>query len=361
MAEPATGFQPGPITEAAAPTPLSTGVYTAPPFDATEPLPPCGADKMRMLRQHRNDRHRLVPEFESVRSASLARIEAENALKRLTDHPQNFGRGLPETDPLVAAAKKHLDKMTDEFKRLTELQEIRSAAFQTAGAALANVEAWLREGRPHGTVLEDYDGPEPKLDKGETVLDGIERLRRRGRELKADLHRIASAPYPSKYAKALLREAIETQAQRGTPDVSTLIEHGDRGSIIWPTLRVQAEVHGAERSLAFHEVVDVAGLFAFFLKPTVISFLDGLVDAEKDDPASLSHADREVRTAEAMADLLSVERDESWFVWEAQAQNLPVEHRADISPLAILQVRLVTTPRADAAETSPGHSWPMRR
>jgi Putative transposase of IS4/5 family (DUF4096) len=36
-----------------------------------------------------------------------------------------------------------------------------------------------------------------ELNKGETVLDGIERLRRRCRELKADLHRIASAPFPS--------------------------------------------------------------------------------------------------------------------------------------------------------------------
>jgi hypothetical protein len=57
-----------------------------------------------------------------------------------------------------------------------------------------------------------------------------------------------------------------------------------------------------------------------------------------------------------MGDLLAAERDEAALVWQAQAQGLPVEHRADISPLAILQVRLVTTPRADAAETSPGYS-----
>jgi len=62
-----------------------------------------------------------------------------------------------------------------------------------------------------------------------------------------------------------------------------------------------------------------------------------------------------------MGDLLAAERDEAALVWQAQAQGLPVEHRADISPLAILQVRLVTTPRADAAETSPGYSWPLRR
>jgi hypothetical protein len=47
--------------------------------------------------------------------------------------------------------------------------------------------------RPHGTTLEDYDGEEPKLLKNETVTDAVERLRRRGRELKANLHRIQSA------------------------------------------------------------------------------------------------------------------------------------------------------------------------
>jgi hypothetical protein len=38
-----------------------------------------------------------------------------------------------------------------------------------------------------------------------------------------------------------------------------------------------------------------------------------------------------------MGDLLAVERDEAALVW--QAQNLPVEHRADISPLALLGLR----------------------
>ncbi|OSI79310.1 hypothetical protein BSZ21_01530 [Bradyrhizobium canariense] len=37
-----------------------------------------------------------------------------------------------------------------------------------------------------------------------------------------------------------------------------------------------------------------------------------------------------------MGDLLAVERDEAALVWPAQAQGLPVEHRADINPLALL-------------------------
>ena len=85
------------------------------------------------------------------------------------------------------------------------------------------------------------------------------------------------------------------------------------------------------------------------------------INTEADDKAALSHEAREKAEAETMADLLAVERDESWFVWQAQSQGLPIEHRADISPLALLGLRLVTTPRADGLpDTSPGLSW-LRR
>lgn len=59
-----------------------------------------------------------------------------------------------------------------------------------------------------------------------------------------------------------------------------------------------------------------------------------------------------------MGDLLEVERQEAHLVFEAQAKNLPCEHRADISPQALLGLKLVTTPRAtEMPETSPGLSY----
>jgi hypothetical protein len=152
------------------------------------------------LRQRAADAHRLIPEFETIREASIAKIEAANALKRLTDHPQDGGFSLKQEDRRVVSAEKHLEKMAADFKRLTELQEVRSAAWQTTSAALANVETWLRHGLPGNCTLEPTDTEPPKLAKGETVTDAIERLRRRGRELRADLHRIESAPFPSSSA-----------------------------------------------------------------------------------------------------------------------------------------------------------------
>jgi hypothetical protein len=116
----------------------------------------------------------------------------------LTAHPSERGFNLPETDSRVVFAQQHLDKMAADLKRLQERSEARAQAWQKASEANAAAESWLRDGgRPGGTELQDHETEMPKLLKGETILDVVERLRRRVRELKTDLHRIASAPYPS--------------------------------------------------------------------------------------------------------------------------------------------------------------------
>jgi hypothetical protein len=361
MTGPISSLTPAPIIGVTAPTSFS--LPPGPPqHDVIEWLPEERKDLFRKLRQRATDAHRLIPEFEQIREASMAKIDAANSLKRLTDHPQDFGRGLSETDPLAVAAQKHLDKMTADYKRLTGLQEVRTAAWQAASQALAACEAWLRDGRPHGTVLEDFDGPEPMLAKGESgLLDAVENRRRRGRELKADLHRIRSAPFPSSYCKAQMRAEIEALAMRGAPDVTNLIEHD--GKIIWPTLRVQVQVLNATPgAIGFVEMLDTVAMDAWRHKSELIAALDDEINTEADDPAALTHEARQKAEAEVMGDLLDVERQEAALTWLAQSQALPVEFRPDCSPLAILQVQLITVPRAtEMPGTSPGLSWPMRR
>jgi hypothetical protein len=223
------------------------------------------------------------------------------------------------------------------------------------------VEEYLRHGRPDGTALEDHSVPEPKLLKGETgLLDAIERLRRRGRELKADLHRIQSAAYPSSYAKQRMREQVEALAMQGTPLVSNLLEH-DR-PISWPTQMLRSAVANTETpSIAFAEIHGVLPTLAWLHKDALIARLDAEIDAESDDAAALTHEARQQQEAEVMGDLLAVERDESALVWRAMDERLPVEHRSDCAPLAILQCRLITAPAVNGRGTSPMHVVGMRR
>jgi hypothetical protein len=341
--EQATGFTPAPAN----PQPFSAGVQLQPQFDVIELLPPAAQELLRLLRQRAADAHALIPTGFDVQTASAERVAAANALRRLTDHPQDGGFGLKDDggDRRVIDAQRTLAKATDDFERIKQRSDDRAAAWHAASGALAIAEPWLKSGRPGGTTLAECDWPEPKLLKGETALDAIERLRRRCRELKADLHRIASAPFPSAYCKQQMRGQIEALAMQGAPSASLLIEHD--GKIEFQTQSVRSEMYGEQRQAAFAEISDTVALVAWLHKDALIAALDREIASEADDKAALTHEARQKAEAETMADLLAVERDESWFVWQAQSQGLPIEHRADISPLALLGVRLVTTPRAD--------------
>ena len=355
------GLPPAPTSLVTAPTPLPGASHISPQFDVIETLPEERKDLLRKLRQRATDAHLLIPPFEQIRELSMAKIEAANAVNTLVSHPQDFGRGLSETDPLVIAAKKHLDKMVADFERLQALQTIRAASFQSASAAVANVEAWLKSGRPGNTTLEPVEVDVPKPAKGENgLLDQIETRRRRVRELRADLHRLASAPFPSSYAKQRMRGMIEALAQRGQPDVSLLIEHD--GDIVWPTKRVKVDVLNAQPgAIGFAEIPDMLAIDAWRNKEAMLAKLDAEINTEADDRSALTHEAREKAEAEVMGDLLDIERQEAALCWAAMDERLPIEFRADCDPRAILGVGLVVVPRAtELPPTSTGLSWPWR-
>lgn len=356
----AGGFEPAPVGTITAPQEAFSGpVPTVQPLQQLDPLdimPPAAQEKLQVLRQRNDDAHHLIPEFSELQDCNVAKAEAVARLKQLQAHPAEHGFNLAPDDPRVQAAIKAVKKATADAERMEKLREMRTSAWQSVAGALRNVEAYLQAGKPHGTMLQDYEGEPPKLQKGENgLLDAIEKRRRRVRELRADLNRIESAPYPSSHVKRRLREQVDALAQRGMPDVSLVVEHD--GNIAWPQQSVRATVFNAERAISFAEVPDTIGLFAFVHRDALLAALDAMVDQEKDDAAALTTEARQVATAEVQGDLLAVERDESALVWMAQAQNLPVEHRADCAPQAILGCRLVTPPRVTNGHTSPEHGW----
>ena len=231
-------FEAGPAN----PQPFSAGIHLQPAFDVIEVLPVggVGADRLRTLRQIVADKHAVCVPFADRQEANTARATAERQLQRLLAHRSEGGFHLDPADSRVEFAQEQLDKLTADAQRLKELDEVRTAAWRTASAVLVTVETWLRNGRPPGTVLQDYDGPEPNLAKGESIIDAIPRHRRRGRELKADLHRIRSAPFPSSRAKQRMRAMIQELAMQGAPDVADLVEN-DR-QIVWPTQNLRSQV-----------------------------------------------------------------------------------------------------------------------
>jgi hypothetical protein len=224
---------------------------------------------------------------------------------------------------------------------LQERYTQRGQAFQAIAQTHTAMMAWLQHGKPPGTVCEDFDG-EPKLNKGEDILAAIEKLRRRGRELKADLARISAAPFPSSHAKPKMRQEIEALAQRGIPSMALLVEHDREGQ--WPTTNLRSAIFNAQTPLAAVETTDTLALFAWLHRHALIARLDALISDEADDAASLWHEARERQAAEVAGDLLDVERQEATMMFRGWADGLSIQPRPDLAPAALLNVVLITPP-----------------
>ena len=349
MPDPVTGLTPAPTGGS---PPFSFGpAPTSPGFDVLDLLKGTPQDRLRQLRQHRDDQFAVTVPFEQVRQASLAKQEAANVHRRLVSHPHDHGLGLKPDHPSVKQALKTLERAEGELARVQARQTERSGAWQAASAALANVEGWLRQGIPGNCTLEPAVIEPPKLLKGETLLDALDRVRRRGREIKASLHTVRSAPWPSAHVKRRVREIVERLARE--PDVSLLLEHDT--DLSWPSTSHRAEViGGAERALAFHEATDVLGLIAWLLPDQLTKKLHALVDESADDQAAMTTEQRQKAEAELLGDSLAQDRIESEIVWLALSQSLNVEHRSDVAPQAVLGVHLKTnTPNGSPPTTSP--------
>jgi hypothetical protein len=313
---------------------------------------------LEALRYRAASLHALCIPFSDVEEASTTRLQAEQRLKRLQASPQEDGFNLPPEDARTVAAQRDLAKATAAFKLLNERREARAKAWADAARVLSAIDSWISDGRPRNAVLDDYEGPEPKLARGEAgLLDAIETRRRRVKELHAELDRIRSAPYPSSHAKQKMRSQIAALAQRGAASVSGLVKNDDEVAFQLERKSVPVVVtvgKGTGATVAAWQQFDSLGAFCWLHKDALVAKLDREIEAAADDKNSLSSTDREKAEARVLSEQLAIEREESSFVFEAQSRNLPVEHRADISPLAILGMQLVTAPRAALA--SPASS-----
>jgi hypothetical protein len=147
---------------------------------------------------------------------------------------------MPEDDRRVVAATKHLETTTADLKRLTELQEVRSAVIPNR-IRRAGERRGMAEKRPtRQHHARSGQGRAAKTEQGESITDAVERLRRRGRELKADLARIAASPFPSAHCKQRIRAQIEALAMQGAPSVSRLVELD--GPVDFQTQRITSQV-----------------------------------------------------------------------------------------------------------------------
>jgi hypothetical protein len=253
----------------------------------------------------------------------------------------------PTDQPPTVELKKKIDQLFQQMRRLGAADDERSAIWNARGRLVRNVEDYLRTGVPAGCSLRALPEPAPKLGKGQNVLDEIENRRRRVRELAADLHATRSAPITPAAARQKMRETIETLAARGAPNVERLL-HG--GEIEFPQSEMRARPVFDDRGLLIAwQQPDALAFVTWLLKDAVVSKLDGEIAAEFSDEPGLSDSDRAAREATILRDALAVSREEVALVEMAWGQGMSgVEHRAEVDPLAFLNVELVTHGRTAA-------------
>jgi hypothetical protein len=114
----------------------------------------------------------------------------------------------------------------------------------------------LRGGRPSGTQFEAVEVEPARSNKNETIVDAVARLQRRCRELRADLHRVRSAPYPSSIARAKLREEVLRLSERGEPMISAIVELGD-GKLQFQREMLRVQMHNIPQAPAAVGYVEV--------------------------------------------------------------------------------------------------------
>lgn len=316
--------------------------------DEIDLLPAPAADRLRELRQQRDDAHTLVmAAFEETQSLRLEVEGDRNRLRRLREPRGLGGFNLDEDDPRVVIEQTKIDKKTAELKRRTELNEMRGGRSNVLNTLVGNGENWIRSVRS-GTAIVMYEPIDVEMKKGENILAAIERLRRRERELRSDLARVAAAPHPSAIRKEAMVREVEAWAEQGRPNAASSIEHGE--PIDWPLVGHQFEIYNAPGAIVFGQLIDIRAFIAWWDKEGMIKRLAAEIDEVSDDGAALSDEERQRKSAEISADLLAVQRQEAELVWRAMRDGAAIMHRSDTDPTALLGVTLAPVPPPIARE-----------
>jgi hypothetical protein len=291
---------------------------------------PRGAERLLDLRQRSADLNSLIPKHAQMSEVTAAKIAAEGRLARLTEHPSQSGFGLKPLDPRVIAAEQAVEEATAAVARLQKREAEASAKWHAASRLLQQVEAWLRDGRPGGTVLEDFAGPPAMPQKNQSLLDAIAGDQQHIDRLKAKLDGIRRSGFPASDCKRAMREHITALAERGKPDVTPLVKRDD--DITFVHERATVSIFNSDRPLiGFGQVPDTLGLIAWLCKDQLVGELDKMIDEACAGDKGMTHAEREKAEAVVMQDLLVVERHQADLIWGAQAEGLPIREADQIS------------------------------
>ena len=274
----------------------------------------CAAEAAaRRLRELAVERDKLAAEVERVRVAV-----AQGILVQKGDR----GRVVSDGSDRLAQAEGALAELDQDG----DLAQRRYGRVGIVSTPVERVRAWLTTARPG-----DYRAArpvEPKLAPYEDARDAVSRLRGHLAELRADRHRIESAPLPAASAKEAARRAVEAMAERGRPFVDALLEGG---AIDWPDARRGEDVMPLVRDT-----------LAWLFPDELTAALDReIAETAGDQSEALEPAEKHETLGRIADETLRIERSEEALIEASQANGVPIARRFDASPLALLGLEAV--------------------
>ena len=312
-------------------------------------IPAHAAAKLETMREQRDTyRARSRSLGEDVKDARNLLHGLEREYARLADSAslgglrrfENDGRGgqnVTDGRETLDQSRQAIDRQNAEIKRLLKMADEANSKASEFARLPQRLEQWL-DGVGRQKLKPFTGSVKPKLQAGEVWVAAIERSRRVIANLKAERHRVASAPIPASEAKILMRREIDTLAEAGAPDVSPYLEGG---AIRWPV----APLKRGDGSVITFDLLDVRSLLVWLDRDRLISRLEAEIDATSDPDLAMSVQQRRVEDARLVEKLLLAEREEEALIVSAAKDSVMITRRPDADPRAVLEV----------ADNVPGH------
>jgi hypothetical protein len=290
-------------------------------------------DRFAATRELSSKRGELLERAAFVR-ADTARLSEQNFIVQPEDVDRKFQNPADISGKELALLDAQLEKINAAYlERVTAAQE--------AGALVENLRDYAQSLRG---MASPFKGTVDKLPKGEALRDGLDRLRKRGAGLDADLRNAEAAGVPSAEAKAAAREQLAQWRPLGAPHVFDLLQHRG-GRITWPDLARRLDTAPSSTPSA------AVAILTHVIPDLLIAAIDQQIDELCDDSTALDHASRSKLLKAIREEKLAVERQEEALVERLERDGMPVARRANADPRAVLGLS-ADSPSVDAMGTA---------
>lgn len=287
-------------------------------------LPQQVADKLWALDREAKDRHAALTAVSAdLVDARQSKIFADQRDRELLESldVRRFGG---EDHPSVVAHRKKREKLSADLSRLQRIYDERSQRWREVSEPLSEFERYFADHR--ATVFKRAEAtPVPKLEKGESFVNGVARVRKLIESNKAEEQLVANANLPTDVAIEKAIAQVTAAAERGKPNVLELLEGRQKFSFrrgyYEPSLKQQP--------------IDAEALICWLHKDALIAALKSEILANADESSALDDATMVKKVQQIRARRLAVEREEEALIEAAHAQGIAIARRRDADPRAV--------------------------